>query len=444
MTTSSPSSTLPPSIWSLAWPTTLANLLLASVGIVQIVLAADLGSDAASAVAVSQRVFFVLQAALFGLAMGVSALVARNIGANHHDKAGQTTQSGMLLGLMVSIFMGAICYAVAPEIVSWFNLQGEAQTLAINLILWVCLFNPIYSLNIVLTTTMRASSDAINPLVLAFISGLGNGFGCYALSHGSWGLPNLGAEGLAVGGVLGSVVSLLVYGTLWRLDKLKVPYPQLSNIRVKTNKLIRIGLPSAIEQSLMQVGFLVYMVAIASFGNDVLAAYGLGINFLTVIIFVSLGFSSSAAVIVGQYMGRGQPELAAKFGWRGWRMCLAFMVVAGIVFEIFGGHLARAVTDDVLVQHYMELFLTIVALAMPLIATDFAIGGAIRGAGETLYPLKISFISLILVRFILPFLFLEWGLAVQWMFYLTALDFGIKAVFMTAYFRSGKWQTKEL
>jgi putative MATE family efflux protein len=444
MTTSSTSSPLPPSIWSIAWPTTLANLLLASVGMVQIVLAADLGPEAASAVAVSQRVFFVLQAALFGLATGVSALVARNIGANNFDKAGQTTQSAMLLGLMVSMLMGGVCYLVAPSIVNWFELQGEARTLAINLILWVCLFNPIYSLNIVLTTTMRASGDAINPLVLAFISGLGNGLGCYALSHGSFGLPNLGAEGLAVGGVMGSIVSLLVYGTLWRLDKLNVPYPSLSNIRVKTNKLIRIALPSAIEQTLMQVGFLVYMVAIASYGNQVLAAYGLGINLLTLIIFVSLGFASSAAVIVGQYMGRGQPELAEKFGWRGWRMCLAFMVVAGLSFEIFGGHLARAVTDDVQVQYYMAVFLSIVALAMPLIATDFALGGAIRGAGETLYPLKISFYSLILVRFILPFVFLEFSLAVQWMFYLTALDFGIKAVFMTLYFRSGKWKRKEI
>jgi len=186
------------------------------------------------------------------------------------------------------------------------------------------------------------------------------------------------------------------------------------------------------------------MVAIASYGNDVLAAYGLGINFLTLIIFVSLGFASSSAVIVGQYMGRGEPQLAKTFGWRGWRMCLAFMVVAAIGFELFGGHLARAVTSEVQVQHYMELFLTIVALAMPLIATDFALGGAIRGAGETMYPLKVSIVSLFLVRFILPFVFLEVSLAVKWMFYLTALDFGIKAIFMTLYFRSGKWQKKEL
>lgn len=434
----------PPSIWSLAWPTTLSNLLLASIGMVQIVLAADYGSDVASAMAVSQRVFFVLQATLFGLAMGASALVARNIGANDHVKAGQTTQSAMLLGFVVSVLMGAVCYVLAPFVTIWFGLEGDTNELAINLIRWVCVFNPIYSLNIVLTTTMRATGDALNPLMLAIISGVGNGVGCYALSYGALGLPAMGPEGLAVGGVAGSLGALIVYSIMWRLGKLKVPYPNISQLRVKTNKLLRIGVPSALEQSLMQIGFLVYMMAIAQYGNDILAAYGLGLNILTLIIFVSLGFSTSSAVIVGQYMGRGEPDMAMEYGWRGWRMCLAFMSVAAVAFIIFGGHMARAITDEAQVQYYVELFLMIVALAMPLIATDFAIGGAIRGAGETKYPLKVSFISLFLVRFILPFIFLELSVAVKWMFCLTALDFGIKALFMAYYFRSGRWQKEHL
>jgi len=53
-------------------------------------------------------------------------------------------------------------------------------------------------------------------------------------------------------------------------------------------------------------------------------------------------------------------------------------------------------------------------------------------------------ISLILVRFIMPFVFLELQFSVNTMFLLTAADFGIKAVFMVYYFRSGKWKHKAL
>jgi putative MATE family efflux protein len=437
-------SNTPPSIWALAWPITLSNILLASIGLVQIIIAADFGADATAAVSVSQRVFFVLQAALFGLATGVSALVARSVGANELQRAGQTVQSAMLVGLAVSTLMGLVCYIWADNLASYFELTGQTHELATNLIRWVCIFNPIYALNIVLTSSMRGSGDGINPLILAIISSVGNATGCIVFSHGYWGMPNLGVEGLAIGGIVGSVLSLVAYTAMWRLGRLKIPYPDMHAIRLKTNRLIKVALPSAIEQTLMNVGFLVYMVAIAKYGNDVLAAYGLGLNILTFIIFISLGFSSAAAVIVGQYLGRGEPEIAKKFGWFGWRLCFSFLSVAALIFFFFDYELAALLSDDENIRQYTALFFKFVAIAMPLIATDFALGGAIRGAGETKFPLKVSVVSLLLVRFILPFVFLEFGLSIEWMFMLTAADFGIKAAFMLWYFRSGKWQHKKI
>jgi len=257
-------------------------------------------------------------------------------------------------------------------------------------------------------------------------------------------MPNLGVEGLAIGGIVGSVLSLVVYTIMWRLGRLKIPYPDMHALRLKTNRLLRVALPSAVEQTLMNVGFLVYMIAIATYGNDVLAAYGLGLNILTFIIFVSLGFSTAAAVIVGQYLGRGEPEMAKKFGWFGWRLCLTFLTAAGLVFYFLNHELAQLLTDDKNIQQYTALFFKFVAIAMPLIATDFALGGAIRGAGETKFPLKISIVSLLLVRFILPFVFLNFGLNIEWMFMLTAVDFGIKAIFMLWYFQAGRWQHKKI
>jgi putative MATE family efflux protein len=434
----------PLSIWALAWPITLSNILLASIGLVQIVIAADFGTEATAAISVSQRVFFVLQATLFGLATGVSALVARSVGANDFFRAGQTVQSAMLLGLLVSILMGMICYSWASDLAGYFDLTGDTKLLAKKLIQWTCLFNPIYALNIVLTSSMRGSGDTVNPLILAFITGIGNALGCIVISHGLIGLPALGAEGLAIGGAAGSFLSLAIYSLLWRIGYLKIPYPHITSMRLKTDHLLRIALPSAIEQTIMNVGFLVYMIAIAQYGNDALAAYGLGLNILTFIIIVSLGFSTASAIIVGQYLGRGQPNTAKKFGWFGWQLCSSVLCSAAIIFFIFSKQLSVLLSDDINIQNYTSLFFVTVAIAMPFIATDFALGGAIRGSGETKYPLKVSIISLLLVRFILPFVFLDLGLSINWMFMLTIVDFTIKAVFMFFYFKSGKWQSKRI
>jgi Na+-driven multidrug efflux pump len=291
---------------------------------------------------------------------------------------------------------------------------------------------------------MRASGDAMHPLFLAFISSLGNWLGCMALAYGWWIFPALGVEGLAIGGIFGSILALVAYSIYWRLGKLKVPYPDMSAFRAKANKILRVGVPSAIEQTLMHVGFMVYMIAIAQYGNDVLAGYGLGLNILTMIVLISLGFSMSSAIIVGQYLGRGEPDLAEKYGWKGWRLCMGLMVSGAVIFATYDSELAALLTQDKNVQQYTAMFFTVVAIALPLIATDFAVGGAIRGAGETTYPLKVSLVSLILVRFILPFVFLHLGFSIKTMFLLTAFDFGIKAVFMVYYFRGGKWKTKTL
>jgi len=433
---------IPPSLWRLAWPTTIANLLLASVGFIQILLSTQFGTEATAAVTVSQRIFFLLQASLFGLSAGVSAIIARNIGANEQERAGQAFQSALLFSLILSIFLAIFCYVFAYELTALFKMEDNTQKLAITLIKWICLFSPIYSLNIIMAGSLRASGDAFHPLILSIISGVGNGVGCYILSTGGLGLPALGIEGLVIGGVFGSTISLVFYSYLWRKNYLNINYPEESKYRKKTLLLLKIGMPSALEQLLLQVGFVIFTIAIASYGSDVLAAYGLGLNVLTLILITSLAFSMSGAVIVGQYLGRGEPEIAYQQGWRAWRLCVAFMSFFGVIFYLFNHEIAALLTSDVNVQRHTAKFLLIIAFSMPLIATDFTIGGAIRGAGETTFPLIISLITLLLVRIILPFIFIKLNLSVTALFVLTGADFFIKAIFMTIYFRKRKWQNK--
>jgi putative MATE family efflux protein len=433
------STELPPSIWRLAWPSTIANLLLASIGFIQIVMSTHYGSDATAAMTVSQRIFFLLQSALFGLSAGVSAIIARHIGANDKDKAGQTFQSAMLLSFMISIVLSLLCYTFAEELTQWFGMNDQTQKLAVVLIRWICLFSPIYSINIIIAGSLRAGGDAFHPLLLAIVSSVGNALGCYAFSTGSFGAPELGVEGLIIGGVVGSVISLFFYVAMWRKNRLLLPFPEKSEYRKKTLILLRIGMPSAIEQSVIQIGFLVFTIAIASYGLDVLAAYGLGLNVLTLLLITSLAFSMSGAVVVGQYLGREEPDKAYQQGWAAWRMCVVFMTIFGLLFFIFNHQIAAWLTDDENVRQYTAQFLSIIAISMPLIATDFTIGGAIRGAGDTTYPLKISLFTLLLVRVIMPFVFIHYQYSFLSLFALTGVDFLIKAFFMTRYFRSKRW-----
>ena len=430
---------IPPSIWKLAWPTIVSNLLLVGIGLIQIIIATGMGAEAVAATTISQRFFFILQSALFGLAIGVSAIVSRNIGAKELEKAGQATQTALFVGFSLSAIIAALCFLFAPNITDWFGLKADTQKTTISLVRWVCLFSPIYSINIIFTTSLRATGDALNPLYLSMISFSGNAFGSIALSSGLWWLPNLGVEGITIGAIFGSLLTIVIFSYMWRQGKYKLAYPIKTQYRKKLKILLKTSIPSAVEQTMMQVGFLIFTLAVANYGTKALAAYGVGLNILSIIIVIALALSTAGAIIVGQYVGAKQIELASAQGWRTWRVSFALLLVSAIFMATNADWLSLLLNPDKDVQEYTSLFLTIVAIAMPFIATDFALGGAIRGAGETVYPLVVTLAVLIIVRFILPYLFLQYSLSLTLLFSLTAMDFLLKAIFMTWYFHSKRW-----
>ena len=79
------------------------------------------------------------------------------------------------------------------------------------------------------------------------------------------------------------------------------------------------------------------------------------------------------------------------------------------------------------------------AISMPMMACEFTLAGALRGAGDTRFPLKSTFCGMIFGRLIPAWLFLSLGLSVYWIFGVMILDYSIKALMLVRRYRSGKW-----
>ena len=92
------------SVWGLAWPSILSNLLFASVGMVSIKMVGSLGAEAVAAVGTGQRIFWVFQALLMAVMAGTTALVARAIGSGDNREAAQVTRASIGLCLLISFF----------------------------------------------------------------------------------------------------------------------------------------------------------------------------------------------------------------------------------------------------------------------------------------------------------------------------------------------------
>ncbi len=164
-------------------------------------------------------------------------------------------------------------------------------------------------------------------------------------------------------------------------------------------------------------------------------------NILSLCFVVGFGFSIAGATLVGQNLGAGDPDAAAASGWRALRFTLASMVLLGVTIIVFARPIAAFMIDDPDVIYYTVVFIYILGAVQPLMSVEFALAGALRGAGDTRYPLKATLAGLIAVRCTLAVAFALAGLSVEWVYGALVGDYAMKALMLTGRFRSGRWRT---
>jgi Na+-driven multidrug efflux pump len=179
---------------------------------------------------------------------------------------------------------------------------------------------------------------------------------------------------------------------------------------------------------------------VSLYGTAPYAAYGIGVTILAFSFLVGFGFSIAASTLVGQNLGAHDPAGATRSGWRALRLALIVQSAFGLVIVLLAKPLARFMIDDPEVVRLTVVFIYILGSVQPLMAIEYAMGGALRGAGDTRFPLFAVFAGLVGARVTLASLFAWCGLPVEWIFAALIADYIVKAILLTARFRSGRWQ----
>jgi Na+-driven multidrug efflux pump len=212
--------------------------------------------------------------------------------------------------------------------------------------------------------------------------------------------------------------------------------------RARYARLLRIGYPVALEQMVMQAGLFVFLSLIGRFyGTEAFAAYNVGVNMLNAAMVVGVGFSIAGSTLVGQHLGAGDLKGAARSGWRACVIAVAAMTTIGTVTAINAQALAHFFlgSDRAAVSHTIE-FTYIMAAMLPLLGVDMAIGGSLRGAGDTRFPLMTSFLGLIGMRCGLATVFVLCHLPVVWVYSSIIGDYILKGSLLIWRFKSGRWK----
>ena len=431
-----------PTVWQLAWPSMLSNLLFSLGGIVAMKVVGELGASAVAAVTSGNQIFYALQAVMMAISAGTTALVARAWGSEDFDEAIAITKVSLLVSCVAAVVMTVPGVLFPVQIAMVFGLDAATTELAGDYILWMSVFSLVFAVNMILGSALRAAGDARTPLWLGIATNVIYLGLVFAFVYG-WGvIPAMGVAGAAIAnGVAFAVAGLALLVAWWRgwlmLGFNRKPYWHKRRVR----ELLDIGYPAGIEQIVFRVGFFLFLGIIGTYyGTAAFAAYGIGVNVLSVCFVVGFGFSIASSTLVGQNLGAGDPEAATRAAWRSLRMSFVAMAVVGAVIIAFARPLAEFMTHDPEVIDHTIVFVWILGAMMPLMAIDFSIGGALRGAGDTRYPLRATLVGLLGMRCGLAVLFAWLGLGVEWIYAALIGDYLAKGLILLYRFRSGRWR----
>ncbi len=428
-------------VWTLAWPAIAANLLHAMVGLIDIKIVAALGAPAVAAVTTGNRIFFVLQALLMAITAGTTALVARAWGAGDAAEAERVTRTSTLACALLATLLGVPGVLFAAHLAALFRLDAPTLALAATFIRWTSSFNAAFAVFFVLGTALRAAGDTRTPLWLGALTNVVNVVLVFGLVYGRFGLPALGVAGAAIASGLAFTFGAALTLALWLGGHLALGVgPPGSLTLPRLRALVRIGWPAALEQAAWQGGFILFLWIVSLYGTAPYAAYGIGVSILAVSFVVGFGFSIAAATLVGQRLGAGDGVGATASGWRAMRLSVAAMIVLGGAIILGARPIARLMIDDPEVVRLTVVFIYLLGAVQPLMAIEFALGGALRGAGDTRFPFLAVLAGLLGVRCVLAALFASAGLSVEWIFAALIGDYVVKASILVWRFRSGRWQ----
>jgi len=429
--------------WALAWPVIFSFSIESFVGLCDMLMVGRLGATAVAGVGVGVQILGAVDAILFAVGTGTLAIVARHIGAGELRAAEETLRQSIVTALVLATLAVLPVFVWAPQLIAAFRVDDAVIAAGTPFVRIVLLGVPAGASLFVIVSSLRGAGDTRTPLAIGAVVGAVNVVLAYGLIFGRLGLPELGVAGAALATALafiaGAGLGLLVLarGRLVLRIRWRPLYVRGDVVR----RLVRIGYPAAIEHLLMQVGFFLYIVFAAEHGTAAVAAYFIGVRILALSFLPGFGFAAAAGTMVGQNLGAGRPAEAERSGWASLNLALWLMSAAGVVIFVAARPIARLFVDDAEVIADAVSFIRVLALAQPLMAIDFTLGGALRGAGDTRFPLVTVLLGFYLCRLGAAYLVtFSLGLGVDWLWFAIIGDYLTRSVLKVYRFRSGAWK----
>ncbi len=431
-------------ILELAWPVIIEQSLATVTHIVDMMMVGRLGAASVTAIGLTFQPMLFAQAIGSALSVGTTALVARFTGASNNKDAGRVLQQSLLSAIVFSLVGGLIFLYFAENIITLMGAEKEViekGTSYLQLIIPGFIFMFV---SFIITAALRGAGDTQTPMKVNIVINILNVIGNYILIFGSLGAPALGLRGAAIATSIARLLGAIILFIIIFREKSIITVVRknffLPNFKL-LRRVLKIGLPTAMEQMVMRVAQIFYVRVVAGLGTVAFAAHQISISAESISYMPGFGIAVAATTMVGQNLGADQPEKAEKSSYEAWKIGSLIMGCMALVFLLIPELLIKLYTDNPEIIRLGARNLRIIAFSQLPMGTQFIFAGSLRGAGDTRWVFYSTAISSWIGRFSMAYIFINffhWGLTGAWI--AMVIDWVMRSSIVLYRFRQGKWK----
>ncbi|MEQ8791461.1 MAG: MATE family efflux transporter [Pirellulaceae bacterium] len=418
--------------------------------------------DYKAAMGLMAYVMWLLPNLFAAVAIGATALVARHIGARQRRVARHVANQSLLAGIVMAVLATCVAVFCAGPFVHVMQLPEAPARLAQQYLLILIPAIPAIMIEEVGIASLHGAGDTVSGLGAKVVVNLVNIVVSTTLVTGLARFTPLGWSGLAIGTASGHFVGALIVAALlvrgraglrWRLRDMR---PDMHLIR----RLFRIGVPGGIDVAAILTCHFIFAAIVNSLGTLAAAAHGLGVQIEALAYLPGSAFQVAAATMAGQYLGARDAPRAMRSVHAALLIGGGLMSGAGLLFFFGGGPITGVFThdSDPATRDLTIRLLRIVAVSEPFLAATMILTGALRGAGDTRWPLLFTLVGFLGVRIpaalvlsldvvhlpLLEVVLPGYGLGVIGAWYAMVADIVVRSVLVSARFWHGGWMRTEV
>lgn len=421
-----------------AVPIMLGNLFQQLYNLVDSLIVGNyLGTSALAAVTSSSQLIFLLVSFFNGLAMGGGIIVSRYFGAKDIKNLRESIHTMIAFGIGVGLILTVIGYFGAPIILKWMNTPLSVFRLSVEyfkIYFLGALGFVVYNVSVGVLRSLGDSKDPLKYLIIASVINVILDFIFVVVLK-------KGVASVALATTIAQCFSAVL--SINKLRHVNSEYAlRFKDIKLHMDKfkqILKYGLPSGIQNSIISIANTVVQTNINSFGKDAIAGIG-AYNKIEGFAFLPISsFSLALTTYVSQNIGAKEYERVKKGGQYGTLCSCLLAEFIGIIFFMFADQWLSIFGSNPKMIEYGAMRAHINTCFYALLAFSHSMAGIMRGAGKPIVPMTIMAICWCLVRVVLLTAILPYYHDISVVCWVYPITWGLSAIIFAIYYKKKNW-----